>query len=246
MRVAVVSDVHANLTALEAVIADLKQAGPDLVVHGGDLVGSGAHPAEVIDRVRDLGWPGVQGNSDEMLWNAERVAEYFRPPALQQWREIVSRSIVATATATGDERISWLRALPASWSDGVLTVIHARPGDCWRSPGPEATDEELASTYGPLGTARVVYGHIHRPFVRRLTSLTIANSGSVGLPYDGDPRACYLLADDDEITVRRVEYDVEREVAALFQRRCPDAAWIAGMLREGRPLAPPNSTRPNG
>ncbi len=72
MRLAIVSDIHGNLTALEAVIADLKTASPDLVVHGGDLAASGNRPAEVVDRIRELGWPGVVGNTDEMLWVPEQ------------------------------------------------------------------------------------------------------------------------------------------------------------------------------
>ncbi len=241
MRVAVVSDVHGNLRALEAVLADLKQVSPDLIVHGGDLVGSGARPAEVVDRIRDLAWPGVQGNGEEMLWNAERVGEYFAPPALQPWREIVSRTIVATIDAIGDERLHWLRTLPGRWSGNDLTVVHAGPDDFWRSPGADATDEELTSIYGPLGTGRVVYGHIHCPYVRRLPSLTIANSGSVSLSFDGDRRAAYLLLDDEQVTIRRVEYDVEREVTTLFERQSPDAGWLADTLRKGMPFAPPTS-----
>ncbi|PYU57499.1 MAG: YfcE family phosphodiesterase, partial [Acidobacteria bacterium] len=68
MRVAIVSDIHGNRRALEAVVADLQQIAPDVVVHGGDLAAGGAHPAEIIDQVRSLGWPGVRGNTDEMLW----------------------------------------------------------------------------------------------------------------------------------------------------------------------------------
>ena len=75
MRVALVSDVHGNLTALEAVVADLRRRAPDLVVHGGDLALMGPRPAEVIDRIRELGWPGVVGNTDELLW---RPHEYER------------------------------------------------------------------------------------------------------------------------------------------------------------------------
>jgi putative phosphoesterase len=240
MRVAVVSDIHGNLTALEAVVADLTQVSPDLIVHGGDLVGSGASPAEVVDRVRDLGWPGVQGNAEEMLWNPARVAEYFAPPALQPWREIVSRTILATVDAIGGERLTWLRALPERWSGHDLTVVHARPDDFWRAPMANASDNDLATTYGPLGTHCVVYGHIHCSYVRRLDALTVANSGAVSLSYDGDPRAAYVLIDAEQVTIRRVEYDVEREVAALFARRCPDATWLADMLRKGTPLPPPD------
>jgi predicted phosphodiesterase len=75
MRIAVVSDIHANLSALEAVVSDLRKTGVDLVVHGGDLMSGGPRPAEVIDRIRELTWPGVHGNTDEMLWMPQRVSE---------------------------------------------------------------------------------------------------------------------------------------------------------------------------
>jgi predicted phosphodiesterase len=75
MRVAVVTDIHGNRRALEAVLADLKRIAPDLIVHGGDLVFGGTHPADVIDEIRTLGWPGVLGNTDEMLWTQKRPTE---------------------------------------------------------------------------------------------------------------------------------------------------------------------------
>jgi predicted phosphodiesterase len=84
-----------------------------------------------------------------------------------------------------------------------------------------------------------VYGHIHRPFVRRLsTRLTVANSGSTGLPWDGDPRASYLVIDGDEMTNVRVEYDVDREIEALNRLGYPDAERIAAMLRSGEFVRP--------
>src|SRR5579871_2766624 len=76
MRIAIVSDTHGNRTALEAVLADLKQTSPDLIFHGGDLADSGSSPVEVLDRVRDLGWPGVVGNTDEMLALPETLEEF--------------------------------------------------------------------------------------------------------------------------------------------------------------------------
>src|SRR5688572_7867450 len=240
MRIAVLSDIHANLTALEAVIADLRLMNPDCVVHGGDLVGSGARPAAVIDRVRELQWPGVQGNTDEMLWDARRVADYFESAPLRQpYREVVRRTIVATVDAIGPERLDWLRTLPAQWSAHDLTVIHASPGDAWHAPSAAASDEELTRIYGPLRTRRVVYGHIHQPYVRAMPSFTLANSGSVSLSYDGDPRASYALIDDGRVVIRRVEYDVEREIRALNDARYPDAPWLAETLRTARPQPAP-------
>jgi predicted phosphodiesterase len=243
MRTAVISDVHANLTALEAVIADLRNVSPDRVIHGGDLVGSGARPAAVIDRVRELRWPGVYGNTDEMMWNDGRVTDYFESaPARQPYREFVRRTIVATLEAIGPERLDWLRTLPVQWSDDDLAVIHASPGDAWHAPPAAAGDEELARTYGSLAH-QVVYGHIHQPYVRPLPSFTLANSGSVSLSYDGDPRAAYALIDDGLVTIRRVEYDIEREIRALNEARCPDAQWLADTLRNARPQPVPRQQR---
>src|SRR5260221_7447230 len=76
MRVAIISDIHGNRRAFEAVLADLRQVAPDLVLHGGDLASGGTRPAEIIDQVRSLGWPGGRGNTDEMLWSPENPAEY--------------------------------------------------------------------------------------------------------------------------------------------------------------------------
>ena len=85
MRIAVVSDIHANRTAFEAVLADLRQTSPDLVFHGGDLADSGSSPAEIVDRIRDLGWSGVAGNTDEMLFRPESLSEFAsQSPQLQQ------------------------------------------------------------------------------------------------------------------------------------------------------------------
>src|ERR1700726_4434691 len=76
MRGAIVSDVHGKWRALEAVLAGLQQVAPDVVFHGGDLAAGGAHPAEVIDQIRSLGWPGVRGNTDEMLWSPRSLNEF--------------------------------------------------------------------------------------------------------------------------------------------------------------------------
>jgi len=76
VRIAIVSDIHGNRTAFEAVLADLRRTSPDLILHGGDLADGGSSPVEVVDRVRDLGWPGVVGNTDEMLFRPESLTEF--------------------------------------------------------------------------------------------------------------------------------------------------------------------------
>jgi putative phosphoesterase len=235
MRIAVVSDIHANLTALEAVIADLRRTGADLVVHGGDLMAGGPRPADVIDRIRDLNWPGVYGNAEEMLWRPYRVSEVLHAPNLHRVRDVVlAYTIPATLSAIGDERLAWLKALPRRWSEGDLAVVHAAPDDVWPITPAHASDEELERVYAVLRSKHVVYGHIHQPFVRHLPTFTVANSGAVSLSYDGDRRAAYALVDGEHIEIRRVEYDVEEEIRLLMETDDPFAGATAETLRTGR------------
>src|SRR5262249_3214561 len=121
--------------------------------------------------------------------------------------------------------------LPAEFREGEVALVHASPTDLWRAPPPDAADAELEATYGPLHAGVTVYCHIHRPYIRTLDGLTVANSGSVGSPFDGDPRASYLLITDGVPEVIRVPYDVEREVGTLMVSGYPDAARIAEMRR---------------
>jgi predicted phosphodiesterase len=232
MRLAVLSDIHGNLTALEAVLADLKSVAPDVVVHGGDLVANGARPAEIVDAIRDLGWPGVCGNTDEMLWRPELLAELeLKTPTKHGLRRVLFHEIApATCELLGTVRVDWLRSLPKAWCTDEYAVFHARPDNLWRAPLADAGDRDFLAAYGAVQSNTVTYGHIHRPFARRIGKRTIANSGSVGLPYDGDQRASYVVIDRSSITVRRVEYDVKREVQELRARRYPRAEWIASIL----------------
>src|SRR5947207_5190268 len=112
MRIAILSDVHGNRTAFEAVLADLQQTSPDLVLHGGDLADGGASPVEIIDRIRDLGWRGVLGNTDEMLFRPASLEEFASRSSAQPalWTAIRAMT-AATRTILGDERIKWLNGL---------------------------------------------------------------------------------------------------------------------------------------
>jgi len=239
MRVAIVSDIHGNRRAFQAVLADLGQVTPDLVVHGGDLAAGGTHPAEIIDQVRALGWPGVRGNTDEMLWAPERLAEYAAAnPKIARILAMVQETIAPTLASIGEERLRWLEGFPTLYSQPGFSLVHASPDDLWRAPMPDASDAELQSTYAPLRAPIVVYGHIHRPYLRRLPGMTVANTGSVSQSYDGDTRACYLLMDGESITIRRVEYDVESEAKELLRSGLPHADWMARILLAGKYCPP--------
>ncbi len=95
-----------------------------------------------------------------------------------------------------------------------MALVHGTPETPWRAPAPEASDAELDSVYRALGQPVAIHTHIHRPYVRKLSELIVANTGSVGLSYDGDRRAAYLL-DGNAPAIRRVEYDVATEIRTL-------------------------------
>jgi putative phosphoesterase len=226
VKLAVVADVHGNLVALEAVVADLERERPDRVVHGGDLVLNGPRPAEVVDLVRELGWPGVLGNTDQALWE---LPAWLR----QRGRQLFSRTAAATGEMLGPARVAWLRQLPLEWRDDEMSLVHAVPGDLWKVVKDDAADGELAATFGGRRARLAVYCHIHRPFVRRLPGLTVANTGSVSIPADGDWRASYLIVEEGRASLRRVAYDLERELAELRNSRYPGWQALADMQRSG-------------
>src|SRR5205814_10486867 len=209
MRVAIVSDLHGNRRAFEAVLDDLQQVAPDVILHGGDLAAGGAHPADIIDQVRSLGWPGVRGNTDEVLCSPESLAEYAAAnPKIERLLAMVQETIPPTLASIGEERLRWLEGLPMLYSQEGFSLVHASPDDLWRAPTANASDEELQSTYASLGAPIVVYGHIHFPYVLLLHRMTVANTGSISQSYDGARRPSYLLIIDESFAIRRAEYDV--------------------------------------
>jgi len=241
MRVAIVSDVHGSLEALNAVVADIERNGVDEMVHGGDLVLMGPQPAEVIDRIRELGWRGVVGNTDEVLWRPEEHERQLRKrPKLRSLLDLMFEEWgPTTRDLLGDERMGFLRDLPATVEVAGVLLMHASPDDLWRAPLPDASDDELNATYRETGAETVVYGHIHRPYTRDTGVLAVGNSGSAGFTWDGDPRASYLLIEPRGMEVVRVEYDSEADARRLIEMGYPDAERLAEIRRRGQLLPVP-------
>jgi diadenosine tetraphosphatase ApaH/serine/threonine PP2A family protein phosphatase len=181
------------------------------------------------------------GNTDEMLVQPDSLEEFARqssaPPIL--WNMIRQIASV-TRSLFGDERLAWLSELPLVKTQADLALVHATPESCWRTPATEATDAELNRLYGSVGRPIVIFGHTHVPLIRPIAGQPrlLINTGSVGLPYDGDPRASYLVLDESIPSIRRVGYDVDKELKALASCGLPGAEWTATMLRKSSPQMP--------
>lgn len=216
MRIAVVSDIHGNLLALDAVMTDLETQGVDEIWCGGDIGWGGPWASECIARVREQGWHTVRGNTDVWITgDPQTIDEPDRRAVLEA---------TARAHAISEDDAAWLLGLPLGYSPaGSILLVHGTPESPFVAPLPE---DPAASFRDYAGKATlVVYGHVHKAFVRRLTDGTIvANPGSVGLPMD-DATASYLLIDRDgpEITLRhrRVAFDRRAGLAQARQMGGP-------------------------
>ncbi len=199
-----------------------------------------ARPAEALDCIRAQGWIGVLGNTDEMLFTPDALTDFARASRteLQPMFQAIEEMASFTRAALGHERIAWLRSLAPAHIHASFALVHASPGDLWCAPGADAADADFARAYRSLHHAQVVYGHIHHPFVRRVGEMTVANTGSVGMPFDGDPRASYLLLDETGPQIRRVAYDLNRELSAVRASGMPHADWVLRTLQTARPQMP--------
>jgi predicted phosphodiesterase len=214
---ALLYDVHGNLPALEAVLADARRAGARRYLLGGDYALFGPFPAEAVAALRalaDATW--IRGNVDR--WSAH-------PEQLPADDELLLRAVADCREALGAEVADRLGELPAQRRLDETLYCHASPVSDMRSFMPEAADDEAELLAG-VTARRVVFGHTHLQFRRRSSAgVELVNPGSVGMPLDGDVRAAYaLVADDGSIELRRVEYELGAALAGL-RERFGEAAW---------------------
>jgi diadenosine tetraphosphatase ApaH/serine/threonine PP2A family protein phosphatase len=206
---ALLYDVHGNLPALEAVLADAAAAGADRWLLGGDYALFGAWPAETVARLEGLrGATWIRGNGER--WTADPAQAPLAP---------VREAARACAQALGEAVVARLGALPPEAVVDGVRCVHGAPGsDLIGLPPAPADDEERL--LAPVRERRLVAGHTHLPFERvSAGGIALLNPGSVGMPFDGDPRAAYaLLHDDGAVERRRVAYPHAEEAAALRAR----------------------------
>jgi len=197
-RIALFSDIHGNLAALDAVLADIDACGVGERYCLGDLVGYGPDPAGVIDRVRGLGVPTIMGNYDDGIGN--RRGECGCYYSTGQARVDGAASYAFTESLVDDESAAWLAALPHEIrfaEDGARVLLaHGSPRKINEYLLPDRSDEQLARLAAAAGADVVCVGHIHIPYHRLVPGadgpVHYVSSGSVGKPKDGDPRACWV------------------------------------------------------
>jgi predicted phosphodiesterase len=245
MRVIVLSDVHGNLTALEAVVADIAaQPAVDLVAFAGDACLFGPRPEECAARIRAVADICLVGNTDQWICTPPAVPE--NAPNRERWQFIHSAA-VWTRDQLSASSLDWLGRLPfghtvspTAQAEDDLLLVHANPQDTMQVIYPpeetqearlgklHQTDEELTQLLAGTVAGALAYGHLHFPNLRTSGRTLLANISSVSLPGDDDARAKYgILEWDGERWQARhvyVPYDVTAEIAALRQTRPPDWA----------------------
>jgi putative phosphoesterase len=242
-RVAVLSDVHGNASALSAVRKAIKAAKPDAILVAGDHALNGPEPAEAVDALRELQVDGaliIAGNTDVA------VADFDYAAAFPWFPDGPPSTFVAAAEwaheALGDERVEWLRGLPSErrirLEGTMLLVCHASPGS--QTAGFDADLDPSAVLERVVRTdARIICcGHTHMPDVRDFGWKMIVNDGSAGYVFDGDPTASWALVDLDGETVtaeiRRTEFDALAVANAISARGLPGDVYRAATVRTGK------------
>ncbi|MFB6265995.1 MAG: metallophosphoesterase [Candidatus Nanohaloarchaea archaeon] len=221
----VLSDIHANLPALEAVLEDAE--GEEFLFLG-DLVGYYTWPNEVVETAREKGFVGVRGNHDEALVTGSTFG--FRGEAVQAVRW--------TRKRIEDENLDYLENLPYTRKEGhggrTVFMAHGSPENPVEEyVHPSQATERFLERQG-VETDILLLGHTHIPFVREVSDTLVLNPGSVGQPRDGDPRASYATLDLDEYEARihRVEYDIGRVQEAVEEEGLPHV--LGDRLEAGR------------
>jgi predicted phosphodiesterase len=243
-RFIVLSDVHGNVVALEAIRKALRAEKPDFVAIAGDLVLSGPDPAATVDLLQQMESEGaaiVGGNTDIA------VADFDYAAAFPQMIDDVPEAIKAAAEwahdALGDDRVAWLRRLPSERrlraDDGTMILVcHASPGS--QTAGfDQALESSVVTERVSRTDARVIAcGHTHLPEVRDLGWKLIVNDGSAGYVFDGEPTASWARIDvadgDIKAEIKRTEFDVLAVANAISARGLPGDVYRAATVRTGK------------
>ena len=235
MRIALIGDVHANMAALDTVMADIDRRGTDIVINTGDYTGYGPFPDETVKYLMKTESVGVIGNYDKKVLKAGRKQEEWKG----RKREEKRKSFLWALKHLGPESLEYLSSLPERKRFRIcgktVLLTHGSPERMDEHLGPDTPKKRLEELTYSADADIVIVGHSHKPFARKVKGIWFINPGSVGRPDDGDPRASYAIlnikAGYFRIDHYRVKYDVERTVEAIGEKGLPEA--FAKMFAEG-------------
>ncbi|MDZ7773490.1 MAG: metallophosphoesterase family protein [Balneolaceae bacterium] len=253
MKIALFSDIHANLPALEAVMDDISARAPDAIYCLGDLVGYATWPNEVTEFIRERGIPAIAGNYDQGVGlNSDDCGCAYQT---EEDKARGAASIAYTNKVIRDENRAYLNSLPAHlrlefgvngdpWN---LLLVHGSPRKINEYLFEDRKDKSLLRMMKGSNAQVMAFGHTHKPYHKILEDEDgsyrhALNIGSVGKPKDGDPRACYVMLEwDGELNLKnpdslqvafiRVDYEVEKAAQAIEESPLPNP--FADMLRKG-------------
>jgi predicted phosphodiesterase len=232
--VALVSDIHGNLPALEAVIADIRGWRPDAVYVLGDMTNGACWSGAVLDLLVNLRWPMLIGNHDDAVLQLDsarmepRYADRRQYAALWWTRQnLLPRHLAALEALPPDHCLSLPDAPP-------VRLLHGLPGDFFRGFRPDTPEAWAVSRLAPVAERTVAGGHTHVPMERRIGEWLVLNSGSVGVPYDGDVRAGYLRLQGNpngwQADIRRVPYDLRAVEQGFRDSGLTDAGGVMARM----------------
>lgn len=237
MRIAVIADIHANLPALMRVKQALDSDSPDLTVVLGDVASKGPYPSECAQEVLSMQATLVKGTAEDRVLKPVPTPDgsckaFYDLCQMELWmKQRLSKEVQQKIAETP-------MMLTVDSPAGSIVMFHATPDDTTKVITPWSTPRFVDLLTRKKQAQKIVYAHTHHALVTAIEGHLIMNSGSVGSPFDGDPRASYLLIDAGTTslaaTVRRVEYDVERAVRAGYERGMPASDKYERMVRLGR------------
>jgi predicted phosphodiesterase len=211
-RIAILSDIHGNMPALKAVLADIDSQDIDEVLVGGDMVGRGPEGSKVVALVRERGLNSVRGNHEDYMLGFRRRTVPEEWLESEEWA--ASRWMAAELHDGDDEYLDALPFSLAATAAPGLRLVHGSPGSHGEGLGPWCTDGQLEQQLGAVDEKLLVCAHTHRPMYRRTSGGQVVNVGAVGLPFNKDQRAQYAILhhhprDGWHAEFRRVSYDIE-------------------------------------
>lgn len=237
MRIAFISDIHGNATALEAVLADIKARNIEKIYVLGDLCLRGLEPQRSLELIQSLNTDVIKGNADEWVVRGIRKGE-----VADHAFEMMNRERDWIFSHLNEESIKYLNDLPTElklqFRQIKIHAFHATPNSLFDIVLPTESDEALKEKMMGGEADLYIYAHIHKPFIRYIDGKCLINIGSVGLPFDGLAKSSYAIVDINEgsfqTSIVRVSYDVGKVIEEYNEGNYPNSEQMTKVLKNGR------------